>query len=192
MGHCMKPVLMSLFAFTLAGATLVADSPQQGFAKDWEGRTVTLTARLYSLIYNERGRLGTSRSGLREGLNIVTPSRGAYLQFDGRQGRHAVIQHDSDGMIAAVNKAYEPDALDVRAYRKLEAIAINRYDPGVELVVAGVRVERDEVRFEFAKAAGEEAMTGITVKWPVPLSKSFSERDLVEGLIQEFVEIKRP
>ena len=175
---------MPLLALALAGATVVADSPQDAFVKAWKGRMVVVTARLYSLLYNERGKLGTSRSGLRQGLVIVTPTQGGYFQFDGRQGRGAVVQHTMDGFIAAVNKAYQPDALDVRPYRKLEAVAINRYDPGVELLVAGVRVDRDQVRVELAKAAAEEVVTGISVKWPVPLSRSFSERALVEGLIQ--------
>jgi hypothetical protein len=189
----MKRTLVFLLAFASAGTTLEADdSPQQAFVKGWEGRTVTVRATLYSLIYNERGKLGTSRSGLREGLVVATPSEGAYFQFDGRQGRHEVIQYDLQRFVAAVNKTYEPDALDVRSYRKLEAVAINRYDPGVELVVSGVRVDRDQVRFEFARAPGDDAVTGIRIKWPVPLSKVFTERALVEGLVQRFVEPKQP
>jgi hypothetical protein len=188
----MKRTLILLLALASAGTTLVADSPQQAFARVWEGRTVTLKATLYSLIYNERGKLGTSHSGLREGLIVATPSKGAYFQFDGRQGRVEVVQQDLQRVIAAVNKAYEPDTLDVRSYRKLEAVAINRYDPGVDLVVREVRVDRDEVRFDFAAAAGDEAVTAIRIKWPVPLSKVFNERALVEGVVQRFVEVKQP
>jgi hypothetical protein len=187
----MQRALIFVFALASAGATLLAESPQQAFVKGWEGRTVTVKATLYSLVYNERGKLGTSRAGLREGLIVATPSQGAYLQFDGRQGRGEVTQHDPQRLVAAVNKAYEADVLDVRQYRKLEAVAIDRYDPGVELLVTDVRVDRDQVRFEFATAGGAEAVTGIRVKWPVPLSGSFSERDLVEGLLLRFVEIKQ-
>ena len=69
---------MPLLALTLAGATLVADSPQHALSRrSVERPNGHRQARLYSLIYNERGKLGTSRSGLREGLNIVTPSRAA-------------------------------------------------------------------------------------------------------------------
>ena len=188
----MKRALLFLLVFAAAGATLEGDdSPQQAFVRLWEGRTVTVRSTLYSLIYNERGKLGTSRSGLREGLIVATPTQGAYFQFDGRQGRNEVIQTDLQRFVAAVNKVYEPDSLDVRSYRKLEAVTINRYDPGVELVVTSVRVEPDQVRFQFARADGEDVVTGIRVKWPVPLSKVFSERPLVEGLVQRFVEVKQ-
>jgi hypothetical protein len=187
-----KRALLFLIVFAAAGATLEGDdSPQQAFVKVWQGRTVTVRSTLYSLIYNERGKLGTSRSGLREGLIVATPHQGAYFQFDGRQGRHEVVQTDLQRFVTAVNKAYEPDALDVRSYRKLEAVTINRYDPGVELVVTGVRVDPDQVRFQFARPDGEDVVTGIRVKWPVPLSKVFSERPLVEGLVQRFVEVKQ-
>ena len=53
-------------------------------------------------------------------------------------------------------------------------------------------MSRDQVRFEFADAGGGEAVTGITVKWPVPLSKAFGERLLVEGLLQQFVQPGSP
>ena len=188
----MKRTLALWLALASAPVTLAADNPRQTFVKGWEGRAVTVKTTLYSLIYNERGKLGTSRSGLREGLVVVTPSQGAYFQFDGRQGRAEVRQGDLQKFVAAVNTAYQPDDLDVRNYRKLEAVAINRYDPGVELLVIAVRVESDQVRVEFAADASGEAVTAIRVKWPVPLSKAFSERALVEGVIQQFVEVRQP
>ena len=130
--------MVALLVVAAAGVPLAADSPQQTFAKTWEGRTVTVKTTLYSLIFNERGKLGTTRSGLREGLIVVTPSKGAYFQFDGRQGRGEIVRNNLQGFVAAVNAEYEKDALDVRPYRKLEAVAINRYDPGVELLIVGV------------------------------------------------------
>jgi len=180
----------TLVPLILAAATATraaADTPQQTFAKAWQGRAVTLKATLYSLIYNERGKLGTTRNGLREGLVVATPSKGAYLQFDGRQGRGEIARTTVQGFVAAVNAEYEGDQLDVRQYRKLEAVAINRYDPGVELTVAAVRIEPDQVRFELSVPAGD-TVTAIRIKWPIPLSKSFTERTLVEQLLQQFVE----
>lgn len=188
----MKRIFAGVLALVSTAATLAAETPQQTFAKAWQGRTVTVKATLYSLIYNERGKLGTTRSGLREGLVVATPSQGAYFQFDGRQGRPEVMQRKLDRFVVAVNTAYQPDALDVRSYRKLEAVAINRYDPGVELVVSGVRVGVDQVTFEFAAAIGDEAVTAVKVKWPVPLSKVFTERPLVLEALEQFVEFKQP
>ena len=180
---------IALLLVAAAGIPLAADSPQQTFAKTWEGRTVTVKTTLYSLIFNERGKLGTTKSGLREGLIVVTPSKGAYFQFDGRQGRGEIVRKDLQGFVAAVNAEYEKDALDVRPYRKLEAVAINRYDPGVELLITGVRIGPDQVRVDLATGSGETA-TAIRIKWPVPLSKAFNERPLVENVLQQFVDIQ--
>jgi hypothetical protein len=180
---------VALLVVAAAGVPLAADSPQQTFAKTWEGRTVTVKTTLYSLIFNERGKLGTTRSGLREGLLVVTPSKGAYFQFDGRQGRGEIVRNNLQGFVAAVNAEYEKDALDVRPYRKLEAVAINRYDPGVELLIVGVRMLPDEVRLDLGASDGTLA-TAIRIKWPVPLSKSFNERPLVENVLQQFFDMQ--
>lgn len=188
----MKGALALLLVIASTGATLGAEHPQQAFIKSWEGRTVTVRSPLYSLVYDERGTFGRSRRGLREGLVVATTSRSSYLQFDGRHGRADVIQRDAHRVVAAVNHTYEPDGLDVPTYRKLEAIRVTRYDPGVELLLTRVRVERDEVRLAFAAATGGEVITGIRIKMPMPLSKSFNERSVVEALIQRFVQIRQP
>jgi hypothetical protein len=46
-----------------------------------------------------------TRSGLREGLLVATPSQGAYLQFDGRQGRDTVMVDEPEGLVSAINAA---------------------------------------------------------------------------------------
>jgi hypothetical protein len=111
-----------------------------------------------------------------------------YFQFDGRQGRDDVVAHDPQRMIAAVSAACEPDSLELRSCRKVEPIAPNRYDPGGELVVSGVKIDRDVVTIPFApagagRAGDDDAVTSLRIKWPMPLSKSLSERDLIENLI---------
>jgi hypothetical protein len=171
-----------------------ADTPQQIFARSWEGKVVVLKQALYTLVYNERGKLGNARNGRRDGLMVATPSSGAYLQFDGRQGKDDVVDKQPQRIFEAVNTAYTPDALDVRAYRKVEPVVIHRYTAGAELVVSRVRVEKDMVRIVFAQSLADgpeaDAATSLTIKWPVPFNKSFSERALVEDLLQQFVEIK--
>jgi hypothetical protein len=99
------------------------------------------------------------------------------------------VRKDLQGFVAAVNAEYEKDALDVRPYRKLEAVAINRYDPGVELLITGVRIGPDQVRVDLATGSGETA-TAIRIKWPVPLSKAFNERPLVENVLQQFFDMQ--
>ena len=169
-----------------------AETPQQAFIRSWEGRTVVVRNTLYTLVFNERGKLGNLRSGRREGLIVATPSQGMYFQFDGRQGRDDVVEHDPQRMIAAVSAAYEPDSLELRSYRKVEPIAVKRYEPGVELVVSAVKIERDAVALAFATAGAgrldeDGSVTSLRIKWPMPLSKSLSERDAIEDLIERFV-----
>jgi hypothetical protein len=189
----MRPSIVSLAALAVVGTTtLCAESPQQAFIKSWEGRTVVVRNTLYTLVYNERGKLGNQRTGKREGLIVATPSQGMYFQFDGRQGRDDVVEHDPQRMVAAVSAAYEPDSLELRSYRKVEPLALNRYDPGVELVVCGVKIDRDTVTIAFAPAGAgrpgdEDTVTSLRIKWPMPLSKALSERDLIEDLIGRFV-----
>ena len=183
-------------ALATALSTLVAsETAQQAFVKRWEGQSVVVKQTLYTLVYNERGRLGNTRSGKRDGLTVVTPSAGTYLQFDGRQGREAVVERQPQKIVEAVSVAYAPDSLDIRSYRKVEPVLMMRHDPGAELIVSSVRSERDTVRFTFAAApaqnADEDPVTALTVKWPVPLSKSFSERGLIEDLIRQFVDLPR-
>ncbi len=117
----------------LASITVVelsAESPQQAFVKSWEGQDVVVKQTLYALVYNERGRLGNTYGARRDGLTVVTPNQGVYFQFDGRQGRDEVIQRDPQKILEAVNVEYQGDGLDVRSYRKLEALVLTRYDPG--------------------------------------------------------------
>jgi hypothetical protein len=99
-------------------------------------------------------------------------------------------------ILEAVNVEYQGDGLDVRSYRKLEALVLSRYDPGASMIVKSVKIERDAVRLGFAEAAGlngeDDLAATLTVKWPIPLSKSFSERGLVENLIRRFIDVKQP
>ena len=183
----------------LASITVVelsAESPQQAFVKSWEGQDVVVKQTLYVLVYNERGRLGNTYDARRDGLTVVTPNQGVYFQFDRRQGRDEVIQRDPQKILEAVNVEYQGDGLDVRSYRRLEALVLTRYDPGARMIVKRVRIDRDAVRLGFAEVAGsngeDDLAATLTVKWPVPLSKSFSERALIENLIRRFIDVKQP
>jgi hypothetical protein len=189
----MKHTTIAMLVLACTTTTVNAENPRQAFVKAWKGQSVVVKTALYSLVYNERGTLGNTRSGRREGLLVVTSSRDAYLQFDGRQGRETVVAKDPGLLVKAVSEAYQPDTLDIRSYRKLEPLAIEQFVPGAELVVSDVRIERDEVKLEFAQPDGsKDATTGLRVKLPLPLSPSFSERSHLEDLLARFVEIKQP
>ncbi len=171
---------------------LAADGPQQAFVKSWEGQDVVVKRTLFALVYNERGRLGNTHGARRDGLTVVTPNQGVYFQFDGRQGRDEVIQRDPQKILEAVNAEYLGDGLDVRSYRKLEALLLTRYDAGARLIVKSVKIDRDAVRLGFVEAAGSNdpdalAVT-LTVKWPVPLTKALTERPLIENLVRYYVD----
>jgi hypothetical protein len=168
-----------------------ADVPQRSLLAAWKGRTVVLRQRLYTLVYNERGRLGKTYANRREGLMVLTPSEGAYLKFDGRQHRQDVIQRDPNLMTAAVAREYEGDPLDVRTYSRLEPVVLVQYDPGVDFVITEVDIELDTVKLTLTQAVGPEksgdALTSITVKWPVPFSKTFLEREQVEQMLRLYL-----
>jgi hypothetical protein len=181
---------LALLSFPLTAA----DSPQQIFARSWEGKSIVLKQALYTLVYNERGKLGNTRNGRREGLMVATPSSGAYLQFDGRQGKDDVVDKQPQRIFELVNAAYQPDNLDVRAYRKIEPVVIHRYSAGAELIVSRVRVDRESVRVSFVQVPtadpNDDPASSLTIKWPVPFNKTFSESVLVDDLIRQFVEVK--
>lgn len=188
---------LAVLGISLASATsglAASESPAQAFARTWEGKSVTVKQTLYTLVYNERGRLGVTHGARKDGLTVVTPFAEVYFQFDGRQGRDDVTEPDVRRVIKGVTETYQGDSLDLRAYQRIEPLLLTRYDAGANLVVKGVRIDRNSVRLSFAQLDGpdatDEPVTSLTIKWPAPLSKAFSERMLVENLIYRFVEVR--
>jgi hypothetical protein len=188
-------------AFALLVATLVIGSPaavggngaRDALIRSWEGRPVILRQPLYTLIYNERGKLGTTHNGRRDGLTVLTPSNGVYFQFDGRQGKDDITSPAAQPIMVAVNEAYGPDALDLRSYRKLEAVAVHQFSVGVRLVIGKIRIERDSVKVPLMQPGAEgdaDAVTSITIKWPLPFSKSFTEGDNIDALLRTYVDLE--
>jgi hypothetical protein len=180
---------------TAVSVLFAGENPQQAFAKNWEGRTVVLKQSLYTLVYDERSRIGKVREGKRDGLTVVTPFEGSYLQFDGRRGRDDIKETEPQRLKDAVATAYVGESLlALEASRTIEPIVISRHEPGVECVVRKILLSRYTVKLVFASRSGidgdQDPLTSLTVKWPVPLSKSLTEREAIENLIRVFVEIK--
>ncbi len=77
---------------------------------------------------------------------------------------------------------------------KRAIVSLAAYDPGVELVVSGVKIDRDVVILVLAPVGAgrstDDAVTSLRIKWPMPFSKSFSVKDLIENLIDRFVEAR--
>ena len=180
---------------TAVSVLSAGENAQQSFAKNWEGRTVVLKQPLYTLVYDERSRIGMVREGKRDGLTVVTPSEGTYLQFDGRRGRDDIKDTEPQRLKDAVAIAYVSESLlALEASKTIEPIVINRHEAGVECVVRKILLSRYAVKLVFASSGldGEQDhLTSLTVKWPVPLSKSLTERESIENLIRRFVEIKQ-
>ena len=184
-------------ALLCAGAVVIAgDRAQEAFVKSWVGNRVIVKKSLFTLVYNDRSVIGTTSSGKREGLIVVTPFEGEYLQFDGRSGRDAVVGQDPRQFVDAVRTAYLVDSTEARSYRTIEPLMIAHYDSGVELTVKSVHVGKDTVRLSFTQPSGPDGpdaiVTSLTVKWPLPFSKTFAEKDGVEKLILPYVSIVLP
>ena len=196
MGSFSSRVISTLVVLATAVSVLSAgENAQQSFAKNWEGRTVVLKQPLYTLVYDERSRIGMVREGKRDGLTVVTPSEGTYLQFDGRRGRDDIKDTEPQRLKDAVAIAYVSESLlALEASKTIEPIVINRHEAGVECAVRKILLSRYAVKLVFASSGldGEQDhLTSLTVKWPVPLSKSLTERESIENLIRRFVEIKQ-
>src|SRR2546426_6565092 len=110
-GHHLRVIVVGV-ALTSGISGLAAESPAQAFARSWEGKSVTVKQTLYTLVYNERGRLGITRAARRDGLTVVAPFEEVYFQFDGRQGRDDVTERDVRRVIKAVTETYQGDSLD--------------------------------------------------------------------------------
>jgi hypothetical protein len=174
-----------------ATAVASADSNQKEFEKRWTGRGVVVRRPLYSLVYNEAGLAGGIHAG-RSGLTVVTPFAGTYFQFDGRHKVDDVVEHDVQQLFKSVSVAYRKDKLLGEGFiQKIDPVMLTLYDAGVALRVNAVRVDRDFVRLTLVQAAGddEDVATSLTVKWPAPLSKSFSERGNIEAIIQQYLTV---
>jgi hypothetical protein len=183
----------SVVALVLAATALMsADTNQKAFKNSWVGRRVVVKRPLYSLVYNERSLRGSIHSS-RDGLTVVTPFAGTYFQFDGRHHVDDVMEHDVEKIAKSVTRAYIKDNLLGEGFiQEIEAVTVARYDAGVELLVRAAQVNRDTVRLKLSLPADrdDDVATGLTVQWPSPLSKSFSERGNVEDLIQQFLTLE--
>jgi len=169
-----------------------AENQQKAFENSWVGRHVVVKRTLYSLVYKEQ-RIRGSVEVKRDGLTVVTPFTGTYFQFDGRRHVDDIMEQDVQRISDSVKVAYQQSKLlDEGFSQVVDPILLTRYDPGTELIVRTARVNREMVRLELAQVTdGEKDIaTSLTVQWPAPLSKSFSERVNVEGLIQQFLTIR--
>ena len=186
-------VVFALSLLYSAVAVSAGDKPLKAFAKDWEGRRVVLKSTLYTLVYDEVGRLGATRRGKVEGLTVATPVSGTYYRFFGRQGEAEIVDRDPNQLVAMVTTRYKrAKHLEIGAVSMVEPVMLVQYSSGDELVVQSVHTDRESVRFVLHKSesgAESDPATSLTVQWPTALSKEFTERTLIEELVLQFVDV---
>jgi len=191
-----KPALrLAAIAALVASSVAVlaaADQPRKAFSDTWRGRRVELRRTLFTLVYNERGKLGRVYHDRREGLVVATPSAGSYLQFDGRDSEQDIVGRDPQQVIDRIGLQYRrQESLEIGFYLRIEPVIVVRYEAGGSLVVKDVQVDRNRVRLSFASRApdapADQAATALTVQWPTDFSVAFTERPLVEDVIRQFV-----
>jgi hypothetical protein len=163
---------------------------KKALVSSWEGRTVMLTRPLYSIVYNERARFMPvmKRESQVTGLTVATPA-GTYYQFDSRRDEEPDIR-DADPMkvITALQHRYRRSAhLDEGTVQDVEAVLLQRYEPGVTMLVSRVQVDADRLRVFLRSTQDEDHETTLTVQWPSPLSKNLVEAPVLEDLLGRFL-----
>ena len=167
-----------------------AETPANAFKKHWTGRQVVVQRRLLTLVYDELGRVGATHRGKREGLNVVTPSKGSYLLFAGRQSQEDIVDSDPDRLIDRVRAAYRRNEhLQIGFTQTVTPLHVIQYERGIQLVVTRVELDRAAVAVLLSKpdAPKGELATTLTVQWPAPLSRDLDEREPIERVIQQFI-----
>ena len=172
-----------------AGTVTGAGDAMSEFTKNWNGRRVVVTSALYTVVYDEVGRMGVQYRGKLAGLTVAT-SAGQSYEFDGPGSDEDIVEATPSRVVSEMSlrfrRAYH---LDIGTVKTITPVLLRQFEPGVALIVDTVKVERNRVRLEFRQADDEEAgfATSLTVEWPVPLSKAFRERELIEGVIRRFI-----
>jgi hypothetical protein len=158
------------------------------FRREWQGRRVTVQRMLLTLVYEERGRTGSTRVK-RDGLNVVTPSKGSYLLFTGRQSVEDLVDTNADRLFEQIKVNYRRDRnLGEGFVQAVNPLHLVQHISGLQLVVARVEIERSIVRVMLAKPETPADMTtSLTIQWPAPFSSNLEERAEIERVISQFV-----
>jgi hypothetical protein len=192
MSSPIRLVLIVCVALAASGSLHAAEqSGRKAFQNAWVGRSVVVKRALYSLVFDERGRvlpIVKHRERV-SGLTVVTPGGTWYYQFDARrESEEDLTDQDPDGIVSKMrNQYYRSRHLDDGAVKEIEPVMLVRYSPGVALIVEKVQIERDRVRLYFYKEGEDELATTLTVKFPVPFSAQLTESALIDAALALFV-----
>jgi hypothetical protein len=160
------------------------------FTRSWNGRRVAVRSALYSVVYDEVGRLGMRSRNKLAGLTVATVT-GQHYEFDGPGSGEDISEPTPNRVFSEMAvRFYRSSDLDIGNVKTITPVLLRQYEPGVTLVVESVKMDGNRLRFEFRRADDQKDQfaTSLTVEWPVPLSRAFGEREAVEGVVRRFVE----
>jgi hypothetical protein len=184
-------VLAAALIITFSTSTVVsAGDPLSDFTRTWNGRRVVVRSPLYSVLYDEVGRLGIHYRGKLAGLTVATHA-GQHYEFDGPGADEDIAEATPNDVISQMSvRFHRSSQLELSNVKAITPRVLRQYDPGVALIVDSVKIERNRIRFEFSQSdAGTNAFaTSLTIEWPAPLSKEFRERGAIEGMLRRFVD----
>ena len=193
----MKPPLRvpSFVAVVIAASAVISleaggTSGKKAFLDAWEDHPVLLTRTLFSIVFDERSRVLPlfKHQGRISGLTVATPSDSYYLFEARRDSEDDVMARDPNLIVSRLREQYRRSAvLDIGNVQDVESVMLVRYEPGVELFVKKVQIEKDRVRLLLHRDRRSELATTLTVKWPVPLSRDLAESANLDTVLARFV-----
>jgi hypothetical protein len=158
------------------------------FTKTWNGRRVTVRTALFSVVYDEVGRLGKRYRNKLAGLTVAT-LEGHHYEFDGPGSDEDISEPTPNRVFSEMAvRYYRSSDLDIGNVKTITPVLLRQYEPGVTLIVDSVKTDGNRLLLEFRRADDPQFATSLTVAWPVPLSRAFGEREAIEGVIRRFVE----
>jgi hypothetical protein len=186
------PIAVAVICLSVPGgiaSLAAAEAPAAAFRNAWEGRRVVVQRPLFTLVFDELGRIGATHKNKREGLTVVTPSKGTYYLFGGRQSIDDLVNTDPDRLFDQIRASYKRNQhLQVGFTQTVTPLHLIQYVRGIELLVRRVDMSRASIQFVLHKVdpAGEYA-TSLRVEWPAPISSDFTERSEIERVVNQFL-----
>ena len=186
---CNLRTLAAALIITCSASTVVSADAFSDFTRTWNGRRVVVRSPLYSVLYDEVGRMGKHYRGKLAGLTVATHA-GQHYEFDGPGSDEDIAEPTPNEVMRQMSARFHRSShLELSSVKAITPRVLRQYDPGVALIVDSVKIERNRIRFEFSQADDEKDgfATSLTIEWPAPLSKEFREREAIEGMLRRFV-----
>ena len=183
-------VLATALAITSAASAIISADALSDFTRMWHGRRVVVRSPLYSVLYDEVGRLGVHYRGKLAGLTVATHA-GQHYEFDGPGSDEDIAEATPHAVMNQMSARFHRSShLELSSVKTITPRVLRQFDPGVTLIVDSVTIERNRIRFEFVQSVDEEDgfATSLTIEWPAPLSKQLREREAIEAMLRRFVE----